>query len=245
MIHEMQTLMTREMHARFQDLRERIASDGHNNVAQVFTPVYPSGADRLPFTILFCGQATRGFNEEDLADFDRCVERCGKIAHNFRAARKGGFWQVVDDIMGGVYQSLCLPAPDTGLSSVIGYTNLLKIGSVGKNPLPASCRMQADLCIEQLNYEIKTMNPTAIVLLTGNYVQQEILEPVFGADGWTQDVPDCDRVAFKTTPRTVIWGNHPRKRVPAGYRKATVKLAVELISEAVRRGEAIDGLPTA
>jgi hypothetical protein len=236
----MQTLMTREMHTRFQDLRERIASDDHS-IAQVFTPVYPSAIDRLPFTILFCGQATRGFNEEDLADFDRCGARCGEIAHNLRGARTGPFWQVVDDIMRGVYQSLCRPVPDTGLSSVIGYTNLLKIGRVGTNPLPQSCRMQADLCIEQLNYEIKTMNPTAIVLLTASYAQHEIVEPVFGADGWAQDVPDCNRVAFKTTPRAVIWGNHPRNMGPAGYRKATVKLAVELISEAVRRAEAIDG----
>jgi hypothetical protein len=125
MTFEMQTLMTREMHARFQDLRERIASDGHD-IAQVFTPVYPSAADRLPSTVLFCGQATLGFYQKDLADFDQCVKRCGQIAHNFLAARKGAFWQVVDDIMRVVYQSLCLPTPDTGLSSVIGYTNLLR-----------------------------------------------------------------------------------------------------------------------
>jgi len=112
----------------------------------------------------------------------------------------------------------------------VGYSNLVKIGRARGNPQPDAIAVQQALCIELLLHELEIMKPDAVVLLTRNFAQCEIVEPVFGPEGWTQDVPSEDRVAHKVVMgRPIVWMNHPRNPGPAGYRKESVRLAIQLI----------------
>ncbi len=113
---------------------------------------------------------------------------------------------------------------------------MVKVGHSNRNPRLASWEAQADLCIEQLGYEVATMHPLAVVMMTRDFTSKEVLLPVFGDSGWTNDVPQEDRVAWKLAPMPVIWMNHPRNMGQAGYRDASVKTAVSVISSHISLG---------
>ena len=52
---------------------------------------------------------------------------------------------------------------------------------------------------------------------------------MFGGDGWTNDVPEEDRVAWKLSSVPVVWMNHPRNVGPRGYRDASIETAASVI----------------
>ena len=223
----MRPLMSTESHRRFSNLRERLAhADG--DAAQVFVPVMPAHGDGL--RLLFVGQATRYWNEPELADYERSWRNSADVVAS--SPRASGYWQVVRRIVTDVCADLGMPDHAERLPGLIGWSNLVKIGHPDRNPSASSLELQTELCIEQLRHEVATMAPSAVVVMTRDFARDEVLLPVFGQTGWTNDVPEEDRVAWKLTPLPVIWMNHPRNMGPSGYRKGSVKTAVKVICEA-------------
>ena len=168
-----------------------------------------------PVRLLFIGQAAKGWSEEGLADHGTAWRRPAEIVTG--PPPRSGYWQVVGRIVTDVHAQAGLPAPMGTLSDVIGWSNLVKVGHPGRNPGPGSWKVQADLCVEQLRHEVAVMHPSAVVLMTRDFASKEILLQVFGDEGWTNDVPEEDRVAWKLAPVPVIWMNHPRNMGPKGY----------------------------
>lgn len=225
-VDRMQPLMTPEMHRRFSDLYNNLG-DADGNAAQVFVPVAPPM--EAPLRLLFVGQATRGWSEGYLEDYD-AAWRC---AADIVATPSPGsqFWQDVRRIVAGIGAAAGTPDLSGALPEVIGWSNILKVGHPDRNPREASWKVQAELCIEQLRYEVAVMRPAAVVLMTRDLASKEVLLPVFGRDGWTNDVPEADRVAWKRAPMPVIWMNHPRRPGGPGYRAAAVETAVRVIGK--------------
>lgn len=222
----MRPLISFEQYDRLGHLRDRMEHSEPGN-AQVFVPVGPDPGSDCP-GILFIGQATKDWTKRAVSNYQGAVKEGIALAHCC-ADRNGPFFQVVDEIVWAVCGQLDLE-PAGGQGDLVGWSNLAKIGRIHGNPAPTLIALQQDLCIGTLRHELETMQPAAVVLLTRNFAQHEILEPVFGRDGWTQDLPSEDRVAHKTLAgRPIVWMNHPRNPGPAGYRRASVELAVCLI----------------
>ena len=235
-VSAMRPLMTPNMHARLAALHDEIASaDG--KAAQVFVPVGPDRDGNKP-VILFVGQTTSGWAEEERAEFARSWQDAAALVA--APPSKSGFWQVVRQITAGVAAELGLAGPDGRLDDLIAWSNVVKVGHPDRNPDEPSWKVQADLCVEQLRQEIEELKPVATVLLTRNFAQREVVEPVFGADGWSFDTEGQDRVAYRTAPSTVVWMNHPRNMGASGYRRASVDLAIRLIVEAARARDGVD-----
>lgn len=221
----MRPLITPKQYKLLRDLRARMDRSYPGN-SHVFVPVGPDAEIGSP-SILFIGQATRDWTKPALGNYAGAVNEAVAIAHCC-LDRHGPFWQVVDEVVWGVCEALNKSIANQG--DVVGWSNLAKIGRAQGNPEPNMIAAQQALCIELLRHELEIMQPDAVVLLTRNFGQREILEPVFGREGWTQDVPSDDRVAHKVEKgRPIVWMNHPRNPGPAGYRKASVKLAIQLI----------------
>ena len=216
--------MTPEMHDRFATLYdELVKADG--NAAQVFVPV---GPDEIgPLRLLFIGQATRGWSEEALEDYETAWRRAVDIVAAPLPGSK--YWQVVRRIVAAVGRSVGLSDISDRLPEFIGWSNLVKVGHPDRNPYEASWKAQADLCLEQLRHEVELMRPDAIVVMTRDFASKEILLPMFGETGWEQDVPEKDRVAWKLAPMPVVWMNHPRRMGPSGYLEASIQTAVNVI----------------
>jgi hypothetical protein len=95
---------------------------------------------------------------------------------------------------------------------------------------------QAALCIEQLRCEIKACKPTAVLLLTTNYAQTEIVEPVFGnINGDWMRANEANNLLSATRYGSdgplVVWTNHPARRrgIQAGYHGFARLMASRLI----------------
>ena len=230
-------LMTKQQHARFTALKAEMDKKYQKN-AQVFIPVGPSKISDIPARILFIGQATGGeWSSESLSDYDKAWDKATNEVAECAPSRTGGFWQVVDDITKNTFREIGVQLPAERYCDVIGWSNLAKISKYSGNPNGGALNMQADLCVEQLQFEIQTMDPTAIVLLSGEFARKQILYPVFGEDDWSHDNEERDRVAFKVVHgRPVLFLNHPRRMGGPGYRKASVDFAVSMIAHHVRSG---------
>jgi hypothetical protein len=217
-------LMTRAMYDRFQLLREEVErQDGA--AAQVFVPLMPGAASAARPEILFIGQATRGWATDEIRDYDAATLRAEQLVRT--PPSRSGFWQVVREITRKTRQGVDHSViPD--LTRSMGWSNLIKIGHPKRNPGQAFWKAQAELCVEQLRHEIDVMKPTAVMLLTRNLAQRQIVEPIFGKDDWEFDTKEKDRVAWKTLGRPIIWMNHPRNMGPSSYRAASIAKAVDL-----------------
>ena len=102
----MRPLMTSAMHGRFADLHHDLRrADG--DAAQVFVPVGPV-AD-APVRLLFIGQATKGWGEEELAEYGTAWRRAAEIVA--RPPSRSGYWQVVRRIVTDVHAQAGLPSP--------------------------------------------------------------------------------------------------------------------------------------
>lgn len=227
----MRPLITPQQYTKLQRLKVRI-DRAYPGSSHIFVPVAPNAENGLPH-ILFIGQATKDWTKQPLGCYAGAVREGIAQAHCC-GDRRGPFFRTVDNIIWEVCDRLRIQPQNQG--HVGGWSNLVKIGRPGGNPRAHHIHMQRNLCIEMLRCEIKVMQPDAVVLLTGNYAQSEILEPVFGAGGWKQDMPSADRVAYKTLAgRPIVWMNHPRRPGGRGYLAASVKLAVTLIVDSLHR----------
>lgn len=127
----------------------------------------------------------------------------------------GIFFQSIRSICNPVLRVIGANEYCDRLELALGWSNLVKIGNkTGGNPEGGILTAQARLCIESLHEEILTMVPDATVLLTGSsYANKEIFYPVFGDDGWRNNVPEESQVALKEHKSLgpLLWVDHPRR----------------------------------
>jgi len=213
-----EAIMTAERYAEFAALRQSYEHEGYT-VAHTFVPVARRGVCR---PILFVGRATRGWSEDEVATFEGAHAVAERLLIGVEAGKHKWpfFWQTLQIATGVTREEE--PPP-------IAWSNLVKIGVPAGNPSAALVQAQRELCAEQLRHEIAQIKPRAVVLMVRNY-GQEILEDVFGAEGWMQDLPTEDRVASKLCGELpVIWTNHPQAPGGKGYRKSSCELALRII----------------
>jgi hypothetical protein len=187
----------------FQDLRARRQSLP-GDPAHVFVPVAQDNPQ-----LLFIGQATSGAMLD--GTYTDVAQESYELLEKYTLhPGRSGFWQALTTII----KQCGLIASPSGTRPIVGWSNLCKIGDTQANPSAQSIRDQADLCIRALREELRAAKPTITVLLTGHFAQDEILYPVFGNEGWRNNVPAEDRIAVKDHPDygVVLWSYHPRSR---------------------------------
>ena len=106
-----------------------------------------------------------------------------------------------------------IPATPENFLKITGYSNILKIGFVNRNPAKndpiAMSQLQAGS--EALRAEIAPIRPTATVLMSGGGFNPGIINKAFGA-GWRKTALKDDRVGVKVHPDLghILWTDHPR-----------------------------------
>jgi len=227
----MEALIGHALYDRLVALRQKMIDSETGSPAQVFVPVGTPFPDRrLPMPrILYVGKATRGFEEADLGDFCGAVAGACKVIDEWLLPGRSAFWQFIRAVLEQLAAQCNQPA-EAKLLEHFGWSNLAKIGDLDGNPDSGSLRIQKDLCLEALAAEIAAFQPTAVVLATTNYAQEEVVFPLFGRDDWRFDTPDRDRVAYKQHSRfgLVVWTNHPQGMRPSGTRAIVQKFVADL-----------------
>lgn len=195
-------LMTREQYEKFSELRERL--DG-NNIANIFVPIGPSKS-KSKACVLYVGRATRDYGGPGLGSFEGALN-AGVCVIN---RRKFAFWAFLRRIVqkatletrGDVYAEEAVS---------VAWSNLVKIGSTTGNPRADTCRMQAELCKKALRYEIDALKPTAVIVATGLWQQEEILDPVFNTGTWSDLPTGNGRVMMDNMSKAlVVHTPHPQ-----------------------------------
>ena len=195
-------LMSVEAYARFCLLRDELSEKGVSNIAQVFVPVGPAVSDQRP-SLLCVGRATRGYaeNDERVTSYDRVIARNVEILRD----RKWAFWAFIRHIVA----SAASDRNGDGKLSV-AWSNLAKIGHTFSNPTPRSCAIQSDACHKALRSEIALLKPAAIVLATGTWQRDGMLEPVFGGEKWTEEQEDLRYKTDRESGALVVHTYHPQ-----------------------------------
>lgn len=203
-------LIDRSLYQRLVDKRAEMESAGVHDLGRVFVPIGPALSDKAPIRLLFVGQA-EGPTEAPLeADFDQAVEHSIGVVEELADSPKGFFWPAVWRVLDQVLE---MSGASVDRHQAVGWSNLVKIGKANRErPEGKEISDQADLCIQALQLEIRAFRPDAIILLTTNYAQDKILYPVFGREGFRNNVKSEDQVAVKRHPEfgVVLWANHPR-----------------------------------
>lgn len=237
-------LIDRQMHERLDTLRAGMRAARIGEVARVFVPVgaEPNASAQSPAPrMLFVGRAARDWTSYSLATFDGSAR--GALATVKEYLPNGGtpIWQFWGAILRQTLAALGIEPSHGELHGFSGWSNLAKVAERWANPRYEFVEIQKHLCVEALRAEIALFRPTAVVVTTGNYAQQQILEPVFGVDGWHFDTPEGDRVAYRFhdgLKTLVVWTNYPLGRgMRPGERAIAQKLAVKLIVGAMQGRE--------
>jgi hypothetical protein len=206
-------LYDRHIYDRLSDIRGHLGASGISGLAQVFVPVGPApSADSLP-RIHFVGQATKDWHEMP-ADYDGCWAASAQIVlHRLTEPGNSRFWNAVIRVLTQVLLCAGIPAIPENFLKVTGYSNLLKIGFVNRNPAKNDpiAMSQLEACSEALRSEIATIRPTATVLMSGGEFNSGIINKAFG-EGWRQTALKADRVGVKVHPDMghILWTDHPR-----------------------------------
>jgi hypothetical protein len=219
--------------AKLRRKRKDMMAAGFPGLANPFVAIgaEPSAAPR----ILFVGQATRGYGGPEQASFKKAIK--SNIAL-LTAVRPSPFQTFIKDVTLGVLRGLKIPQPhdEQAVLQSIGWSNLAKIGYSAKaNPTRRMLRHQADLCASTLRMEIETWDPHAVVFVTSEYAQEEILLPTFGRAGW-RTRSDTDHVEFKKdagNDRPLIWTNYPIRTslaIVEEMRNGTIKQVLKMLS---------------
>lgn len=214
----------------------------HIRLAGPFFPVGPSSGGQTSGTILMVGKATH--RDWYLDSFKRAASRSASerleerwdctidFLNYHKEHQRSFFWHF--------YRSLRIR---TGAEIV--WTNLTKIGvarpndeSAPINPFKQFLDYQRELAVKTLLLELNTHQPSLVVLVTGTYAFNEIVQPVFGKWGsWKEN---------KANGRPYLWlpdlnGHPPVLCVAHPDRKARIERdawldkAVGLFGEYSRR----------
>jgi hypothetical protein len=227
-----EALISQSLYDRLAALRQKMINSEIGRPAHVFVPVgahVPKSTSQMP-SILYVGKATRGFGEPDLGAFTGAAAVTSRVIDEWLLPGQSAFWQFVREVLRGL-AAKCDQPTGAELLKHFGWSNLAKIGDLVGNPDAWSLEKQKDLCIESLSTEIATFQPTAIILATTNYAQDEIVFPIFGRNDWSFDTREQDRVAYKQHPQLglVAWTNHPQGMRPAGTRAIAQRFIADLV----------------
>ena len=238
-------LIDREMYERLDALRAEMRAARVGQVARVFVPVgvepnasAPSPAPR----VLVVGRAARDWAAPSLGTFDGSARGAADCVRDYLQNGWTPFWQFPRAILRQTLAALGIEAADGELHGFFGWSELAKLGDRWSNPSDESLAIQKRLCVQALRSEIKRFKPTAVVVTTGDYAKQEIMEPVFGVEAeWHFDTPDKDRIAYRfhdELKTLVVWTNHPERRgMVKGERAIVQAFAAKLIAGAMKGEE--------
>ena len=190
----MRPLVDRDMYDRLRALRDGMPEQGVSNVAHVFVPVGPVGdafGASPALRVLFVVRATRGFDEERVSTYEGAAARAAELVTETYLSDEGSpaqsdFWRFARNVLGAALDGSGSQGGDR-LADHVGWSNLAKIGNTKGNATPDSLSIQKGLCREALRLEMAAIKPQAVVLTTGDYAEEEVLLPVFGMDGWTEE----------------------------------------------------------
>lgn len=200
-------LMSVEDYSAFSQLRHTLSEAGVSNIAQTFVPVGPAINDARP-RLLYIGRATRGYDDDDdrVNSFERVIARNVEIVETMRSA----YWAFMRRIIATAGEAAG-HKPDRGPMMSVAWSNLAKLGETKGNPTRLSCRKQQEASNGALRSEIAALQPAAIVLVTGRWQQDVLLDPVFGADGWVPGVSADLRSKIDEPSRAlVVHAYHPQ-----------------------------------
>ena len=199
--------MTAESYGAFSKPRDELHNGGVSNIARVFVPVGPGEDDARP-CLMFVGRATRDYDDERVATFEGSKSRNLEIIQE----QHSPFWAFMRRILHTVTLDMGHD-PNEGSVMSVAWSNLAKIGDVKGNPTPLSCSIQATSCQEALELEIEALGPAAIVVATGMWQKQTLLDPVFGSDGWSDHVSPPTRSKVNSpSGALVVQTYHPQAK---------------------------------
>jgi hypothetical protein len=209
-------LVDRRLYDRLCAIQRELRSGGYADVASVFSAV-GSNDPNAPFRFMFVGQATRGWDDVQ-ADYTGNSGASSRVVSEYltlTTPKKSVFWGAIRLVMRQVLMCADLALTDDNLMSVVGWSNLLKIGLVNRNPRKKNDPVvdpQSSICSEALRAELSRMKPTATIMLSGGEFNTDILFGAFGSEGWRGNVTENDRVSVKVHPEfgPILWTDHPR-----------------------------------
>jgi hypothetical protein len=227
----MEGLISQSLYERLAALRQEMIAGEIGSPAQVFAPVGALIQNRrmeMP-RILYVGKATRGFGECNLDGYTGAVTGASKVIDEWLLPGGSAFWQFIRAVLQKL-AAKCSQPTGVELLRHFGWSNLAKIGDLDGNPDAWSLKSQLDLCLEALAAEIAAFQPTAVILATTNYAENEVVFPLFGQDDWSFDTIERDRVAYKRHPQfgLVAWTNHPQGMRPPGTRAIVQEFIADL-----------------
>lgn len=210
-------LMTQETFGKFLAIRTAyLATCPPNGVpAYPFVPVCETDSELRP-RFLIIGQATRDWDVPGEHDtFENSARTaCGALQDLF-VNDPGPFWTFVRKF---ICRTLGLPQVPFVLNELyrnVAWSNIAKIEGPNREPPEgAFLQVQAQLCVQQLNYELNQYKPDVILLLTGTRGHREILIPAFGE--FCNRVRKSTHIGFRAVAGSdgcgvpAIWTNHPR-----------------------------------
>jgi hypothetical protein len=215
--------MTHERYAKFLAIMDSYDKNNEINEspAYPFVPVFGSGGISA-CRFLIIGQATTGWDEDVHGTFEGSAYEAEKVLIN----PSGTFWQFARKFVCGALDKMGQEYNVNELYKNLGYSNLAKIGKAppygrgSKNPSSYLLEAQAELCVEQLRFEVSEYKPNIILIASGNYADKKILYPALGAD-WPQS-KETEHVQFTRLEKynsngvPAIWVNHPRNLAGKG-----------------------------
>ncbi len=151
--------MTKNLVMSWTKLRSTLSSDPRfsGRLAGVFKGHVPTGFKKHTRRILYVGKATAGTFHE--ADASASAFFCNKA----------GFWTFARRLS---EHADC----ECSDRSNLAWSNLCKIGRSRGNPNAALAEVQRPLAIETLRVEIKRLEPTLVVFVTGDYQDQFVYQ---------------------------------------------------------------------
>ncbi len=238
----MRPLIDRALYDRLRALREGMPDHGVSNLAHVFVPVGPDEAapGSSALRVLFIGRATRDFGEERVSTYEGATRATEVVAATYMPEEgtppQSDFWRFARNVLRAALDGSGVPK-DTRLTNHLGWSNLAKIGDTKGNATPPSLSIQGELCREALRAEMAAMKPHAVVLATGflthRYGEEEVLLPVFGDEGWTQE--QAGRAAWRwkscgTLCPLVVRTEHPQGKFDMGDAAAAIGAKIAAVS---------------
>jgi hypothetical protein len=221
-------LMTPDMYEQFMVLRRKYLAEyeaDNGGRRDIQPPAYPfvpviGKSDKIPYRFLFIGQATTGWDESGIHDtFEGSLH---EATNTLSQPTPGTFWPFVRKVVEESLAALGVPFEAEDFRKVVAWSNLVKVGKArpyagngSKNPFGPLVDIQAERCVEQIRYEVSHCRPHAVIILTSNYADKEILFPAFGEGNSWPVSHMCEHVQYRTIEvdgfsAPAVWTNHPR-----------------------------------
>lgn len=197
--------------------RKQQGTFGEGAIAGPFVPMVGKrygepGSPRL----MFVGKATYGWDEPPELSLEACAilthAHCKQVSNGgYRSA----FWRFLDRMTRRMHSAAGCDSsnsPEWALDRLV-WSNLFKIGAAKSQPGKALARAQYDLMARLLTYEMESLRPDAIILMTGDY-EGDFVERALGteckhklsgvAEPWT------DVIEIPSINARLYWTRHPQ-----------------------------------